>query len=160
MSYFYYYKSPLGRIILTSDGKYLTGLDFVKPSALNKNKQSKPLPIFKQTCHWLDIYFRGKEPKFTPPLKMQATPFRKQVWEILLKIPYGHTKTYGEIAREIARKNGLKKMSAQAVGGAVGNNPVALIIPCHRVIGTKGALTGYGAGLDKKIFLLKLEKCL
>ena len=91
---------------------------------------------------------------------MQATPFRKQVWEILLKIPYGHTKTYGEIAQEIARKNELKKMSAQAVGGAVGRNPVALIIPCHRVIGAKGVLTGYGPGLDKKIFLLKSEKCL
>ena len=161
MNYIYHYSSPLGGIRLTSDGKYLTGLCFngqKHDKTSNNKRQEKLLPIFKQTVRWLDIYFSGKEPKFTPPLKIQTTPFRQQVWEIMLKIPYGKTMTYGEIAAKIAKKNGLKKMSAQAVGGAVGNNAIAIIIPCHRVIGSNGNLTGYAAGLSKKIKLLKLEK--
>ena len=162
MNYTYHYSSPLGGITLTSDGKYLTGLCFDKKqyTTSNNKRQEKLLPIFKQTVRWLDIYFSGKNPKFTPPLKMQTTPFRKQVWEIMLKIPYGKTITYGEIAAKIAKKNGLKKMSAQAVGGAVGHNAIAIIIPCHRVIGTNGSLTGYSAGISKKIKLLELEKSL
>ena len=164
MNYIYHYSSPLNGITLASDGKYLIGLWFDKQkyfAATLKNKpQEKLLPIFKQTCKWLDIYFSGKAPKFTPPLKMQTTPFRKQVWEIMLKIPYGKTMTYGEIAAKIAKKSGLKKMSAQAVGGAVGHNSISLIIPCHRVVGSNGSLTGYAAGLSKKIKLLKLEKAI
>lgn len=157
MDYTFQYTSPLGKITLVSDGKYLTGLYF---GGLNTQRQEKLLPIFKQTCKWLDIYFSGKEPDFMPPLKIQTTPFRRQVWEIMLKIPYGKTISYGEIAAKIAKKKGIKKMSAQAVGGAVGNNAIAIIIPCHRVIGTNGNLTGYAAGLSKKIKLLKLEKAI
>ena len=159
MNYIYHYSSALGGITLTSEGKYLTGLCFDRQEykTLNNKHKEKLLPIFKQTVCWLDIYFSGKDPKFTPPLKMQTTPFRKQVWEIMLKIPYGKTMTYGEIASKIAKQNGLKKMSAQAVGGAVGHNAIPIIIPCHRVVGANGKLTGYAGGLDKKIYLLKLE---
>ena len=110
----------------------------------------KELPIFDEICRWLDIYFSGKEPDFTPPLSMRTTPFRKAVWEIMLTIPYGQTMTYGEIAGIIAEQRGIDRMSAQAVGGAVGHNSISLIIPCHRVIGTDGSLTGYAGGIDKK----------
>lgn len=110
----------------------------------------KELPIFDETCRWLDIYFSGKEPDFTPPLSMRTTPFRKAVWEIMLTIPYGQTMTYGEIAGIIAEQRGIDRMSAQAVGGAVGHNSISLIIPCHRVIGTDGSLTGYAGALTKR----------
>ena len=162
MEYTYHYASPIGGITLASDGKALIGLWFdgqkYFADALENEHKEKTLPIFEEVCRWLDIYFSGRAPNFTPPLKMQTTPFRKQVWEIMLKIPYGKTITYGEIAAKIAKKNGLKKMSAQAVGGAVGHNAIAIIIPCHRVIGTNGSLTGYSAGISKKIKLLELEK--
>ena len=115
------------------------------------------LPIFAQTRRWLDIYFSGRKPDFTPALKMCGTPFRRRVWEILLTIPYGKTLTYGEIACLIACNTGTKRMSAQAVGGAVGHNPVSIIVPCHRVLGANGSLTGYAAGIDKKTRLLQLE---
>lgn len=118
----------------------------------------KELPIFDETCRWLDIYFSGKEPDFTPPLSMRTTPFRKAVWEIMLTIPYGQTMTYGEIAGIIAEQRGIDRMSAQAVGGAVGHNSISLIIPCHRVIGTDGSLTGYAGGIDKKTQLLAMER--
>ncbi len=164
MTYIFHYSSPIGKITLASDGIHLTGLWFDEQQyfadTLNTNPQEKTLPIFKQTVHWLDIYFSGKGPNFTPPLKMQTTPFRKQVWEIMLTIPYGQTMTYGEIAAKIAHRNGLKKMSAQAVGGAVGHNAIALIIPCHRVMGANGSLTGYVGGISKKVKLLQLEKVL
>ena len=107
---------------------------------------------------WLDIYFSGKEPDFTPPLLMKTTPFREAVWKIMLTIPFGQTMTYGEIADRIAKQKGLQKMSAQAVGGAVGHNSISLIIPCHRVVGTNGSLTGYAGGIEKKIQLLELEQ--
>ena len=162
MDYIFHYSSPIGKITLASDGTHLTGLWFdgqkYFADTLPAHPQEKILPVFKQTVRWLDIYFSGKEPKFTPPLKMQTTPFRRQVWKIMLKIPYGQTMTYGEIAAQIAKKKGLKKMSAQAVGGAVGHNSISLIIPCHRVVGTNGSLTGYAGGITKKIKLLKLEK--
>ena len=116
------------------------------------------LPVFALTKEWLDIYFRGKAPGFTPPLNIKTTPFRKAVWEILLTIPFGKTMTYGEIADRIARQNGLSRMSAQAVGGAVGHNAISLIIPCHRVVGANGSLTGYAGGIDKKAKLLALEQ--
>ena len=127
-------------------------------STLTKDFTQKKLPVFEQTAQWLDIYFKGKEPDFTPPLLMKTTDFRKMVWEILLTIPVGKTMTYGQIADKIAKQKELPKMSAQAVGGAVGHNAISLIIPCHRVIGTNGSLTGYAGGIEKKLQLLTMEK--
>lgn len=161
MTYTYRYRSPLGGITLASDGTALTGLWFNGQKyfgdTLSEQCEEKPLPIFEQAIHWLDIYFSGKAPDFTPPLSMHTTPFRKAVWEILLTIPYGQTMTYGEIANKIAEQKGLSRMSAQAVGGAVGHNSISLIIPCHRVVGATGSLTGYAGGIDKKIKLLTME---
>ena len=161
MDYNWHYDSPLGGITLASDGEALTGLWFdgqiYFADTMSEDAKKEELPIFVQTCHWLDSYFSGKEPDFTPRLKMNTTPFRKAVWEILLTIPFGKTMTYGEIAKLIAQNRGISHMSAQAVGGAVGHNSIALIIPCHRVVGSKGNLTGYAGGLDKKVKLLRLE---
>ena len=162
MTYTSHVHSPLGDITLCSDGAALTGLWFDGQKyfgdTLSADHQERDLPIFLQTKEWLSIYFSGKAPTFTPPLCMQTTPFRKAVWEILLSIPYGHTMTYGQIAAQIAKQNGMRHMSAQAVGGAVGHNSISLIIPCHRVVGTNGSLTGYAGGIDKKVGLLTLEK--
>lgn len=162
MTYTYRYKSPLGGITLSSGGKSLTGLWFDGQKyfgdTLSGERAEKALPIFDETVRWLDIYFSGNAPDFTPPLKMETTPFRKAVWEIMLEIPFGQTMTYGEIAGRIAKQRGLSKMSAQAVGGAVGHNSISLIIPCHRVVGANGSLTGYAGGIDKKVRLLTLEK--
>lgn len=162
MEYIHHYNSPLGRILLASDGDSLTGLWFEGQKyfadTLTGEYEEKELPIFKQADKWLDIYFGGEEPDFTPPLLMKTTPFRKAVWEIMLTIPYGETMTYGEIAVQIAKQKGIKRMSAQAVGGAVGHNSISLIIPCHRVIGTDGSLTGYAGGIEKKQQLLMMEK--
>ncbi|MCR5662364.1 MAG: methylated-DNA--[protein]-cysteine S-methyltransferase [bacterium] len=127
------------------------------PSTSNASARQADLPIFDETRRWLDIYFSGKNPSFTPPLLMRATSFRKAVWEILLTIPYGKTTTYGEIAAALAQKRGVPRISAQAVGNAVGHNAISLIIPCHRVIGANGGLTGYAAGIDRKACLLDLE---
>ena len=116
------------------------------------------LPIFKKTKEWLDIYFSGKKPDFIPTINIEnASNFRKQVWQILLKIPYGKTITYGEISKQIEQET-ENKVSAQAVGGAVGHNPISIIVPCHRVVGFNGNLTGYAGGIDRKIKLLKIEK--
>ena len=115
------------------------------------------LPVFNETMRWLDTYFSGKSPDFTPPLHMIGTPFQTNVWNILLTIPYGKTTTYGEIAKQIAVKMGLPRMSAQAVGGAVGHNRISIIVPCHRVLGVHGELTGYAGGIDKKRYLLNIE---
>ena len=162
MEYVSHYESPFGDITLASDGEALIGLWFDKQKyfadALDEKHEEKELQIFGQTKRWLDLYFSGKEPDFTPPLKMKTTPFRRAVWEIMLTIPYGKTMTYGEIAKKIAEQKGLKQMSAQAVGGAVGHNSISLIIPCHRVVGANDSLTGYAGGIDKKIKLLTLEK--
>ena len=162
MEYTNHYDSPLGGITLASDGEALTGLWFEGQkyfgATLAEGCEQKELPVFEQACQWLDIYFCGKDPGFIPPLVMQTTPFRKAVWEILLQIPFGKTMTYGEIAEKIAKKKGLKKMSAQAVGSAVGHNAISLIIPCHRVVGAGGSLTGYAGGIDKKVQLLSMEK--
>ncbi|WP_297918328.1 methylated-DNA--[protein]-cysteine S-methyltransferase [uncultured Campylobacter sp.] len=117
--------------------------------------RGKNLAVFDQTRRWLDLYFSGREPGFTPALNPLGSAFRRAVWEILLKIPYGNTTTYGQIAREIAAARGLAKMSAQAVGGVVGHNEISIIIPCHRVVGTCGSLTGYAGGIDRKIKLLQ-----
>ena len=162
MNYIYHYHSPLGGITLVSNGEALTGLWFDGqkhfPHDLISESAEAELPIFTQTCNWLDIYFSGKEPSFTPLISRRTTPFRKAVYDILLTIPYGQTITYGGVARILAERQGVERMSAQAVGGAVGHNPIGIIIPCHRVVGTDGRLTGYAGGLDKKIALLKLEE--
>ena len=162
MVYTWHYDSPLGGITLASDGDALAGLwldgQHIFADSLEKEREEKLLPVFEDTCRWLDIYFSGKDPGFTPKLSVCTTDFRKRVLEILLTIPYGKTMTYGEIAAQIAREKGLKQMSAQAVGGAVGHNPISLIIPCHRVVGAGGSLTGYAGGIDKKANLLQMEK--
>ena len=162
MEYIHHYMSPLGGITIASDGETLTGLWFDGQKYFEANlleeHEEKRLEIFDMTDKWLDIYFSGKEPDFTPPLSMKTTEFRKKVWKILLTIPYGKTMTYGEIAEKIAKDSGKAKMSAQAVGGAVGHNSISLIIPCHRVIGANGSLTGYAGGIEKKKKLLELEK--
>lgn len=154
--YIAHYSSPLGSMTLASDGTALIGLWFdgqkYFADTLKEVQTLSPnLPVFDQTRQWLDIYFSGKEPTFTPPLLIQGSPFRKQVWQLLLEIPYGRTMTYGEIAQKLQCK------SAQAVGGAVGHNPISIIIPCHRVIGADGSLTGYAGGVERKASLLKLE---
>lgn len=163
MTYTQLYKTPIkfSDIILKSDGEYLTGLWFVSSRDSNKHTANiieKELKIFTQTAKWLDMYFSGKAPDFIPQYRIEnLTPFRKEVIDIMLSIPYGKTVTYGEIANKIAKNHAVKKMSAQAVGGAVGWNPICLIIPCHRVIGANGSLTGYGGGIKNKISLLELE---
>ena len=149
------YQSPLGSIVLASDGEYVTALRFEDGAA---PADSADLPVFKEAVRWLDTYFGGGIPDFTPPVKPDGTPFQKEVYAILLEIPYGQTTTYGKIAEKIAGRRGVKKMSAQAVGGAVGRNPVALIIPCHRVIGSDGSLAGYAYGLRRKAKLLEAER--
>ena len=161
MEYIHHYKSPLGGITEASDGNHLIGLWFDNQKnyadSLDSCFEEKELSVFEQTDKWLDIYFSGKEPNFTPPLYMKTSIFRKTVWEIMLTIPYGKTMTYGEIAAKIVKQKDIKNMSAQAVGGAVGHNPISLIIPCHRVIGAKGSLTGYAGGIEKKMKLLEME---
>ena len=165
MEYLHHCDSPLGGITETSDGDHLTGLWFdcqkhfagTLASVQGTAYEEKALPVFEQTDAWLDIYFSGREPGFRPPLRAKATEFRRAVWEILLTIPYGKTMTYGEIADMIAVERRIARMSAQAVGGAVGHNPISLIIPCHRVVGTNGSLTGYAGGIDKKAALLEME---
>ena len=157
-----HYCSLLGGITISAKNNQITGLWFDDQkyfgSTLPENYTEKTLLVFEETKRWLDIYFSGKAPDFTPPILMEATPFRKAVWNILLTIPFGQTMTYGEIADKIARQKGLDRMSAQAVGGATGHNPISLIIPCHRVVGTNGSLTGYAGGIEKKKRLLTLEK--
>lgn len=156
------YSSPLGLMRMTSDGENLTGLWFedqkYAPAMTTHYSPENPPQVFAQTQQWLEVYFSGKAPDFTPPIFLSSTPFRMAVWEILRAIPYGQTMTYGQIAHILADKSGLSGMSAQAVGGAVGRNPISLIVPCHRVIGANGSLTGYAAGLERKAFLLALEK--
>lgn len=149
----FHYTSPLGGILLTSDGEALTGLRFAEdtPSA------ESALPVFADVCRWLDLYFRGEMPGFTPPLHLHGTPFQRAVWDLLRAIPYGETVTYGDLARQIAAQRGIAKMSAQAVGGAVGRNPVAIIVPCHRVVGARGEMTGYAFGVERKRKLLAIE---
>ena len=162
MDYTHHVDSPLGSITLASDGQALTGLWFdgqkYFADTLTEQHEEKALAVFEQTEYWLSTYFSGRIPDFTPPLRLKGTPFREEVWRILLTIPYGQTVTYGEIAAILASRRGLAGMSAQAVGGAVGHNPISLIVPCHRVVGADGALTGYAGGLEKKHWLLDLER--
>lgn len=160
-----YYKklaSPLGEITLRSDGEALTGLWF----ADDKHYGAKDiagaaladLNVFMQAEAWLAEYFAGREPKVSVPLKLQGSEFQMQVWRLLQDIPYGRLFTYGDIAKKIAAQKGVARMSAQAVGGAVGHNPLCIIVPCHRVVGANGSLTGYGGGMWRKVRLLELEK--
>lgn len=149
------YASPLGMILLAADNEGLTALGFLKerPAAESGGRNA----ALRAATRWLDAYFSGRDPGFTPPLHLSGTPFREAVWRRLLEIPYGKTTTYGALAKQIAADLGVPRMSAQAVGGAVGRNPVALIVPCHRVVGANGSLTGYAGGLEKKARLLELE---
>jgi len=194
MTYTAHYDSPLGGITLASDGHALTGLWFdgqkhFAATLTNESSEDSDLPVFEHTRKWLDLYFSGDCPDFTPPLAPKGTPFQQEVWRLLLAIPYGKTVTYGEIAKHLvetfhetslhsvtpqdALSHGaslqgtsiqgtllVKNMSAQAIGSAVGRNPISLIIPCHRVVGANGSLTGYAGGLERKKFLLELEHVL
>ena len=156
------YNSPIGKIIISADDYGVTGLWFDGAkyfgSVLDKDNITKSTKDIKDAEKWLDIYFGGGVPDFTPRLHFIGTPFRQMIWQILLEIPYGSTMTYSDISKKAAKQMGVKSMSAQAVGGAVGHNPISLIVPCHRVIGADGSLTGYAGGVDKKKWLLCLEK--
>lgn len=173
----YYYQAPFGRLTLASDGKYLTGLwidgqkydratleqpyasqEQVKKASGKSAEAAHVPPVIADTVRWLDLYFAGEQPDFLPPLKPKGSAFRQEVWQILQRVPRGQTTTYKKIAEEIAAAHGKKSMSAQAVGSAVGHNPISILIPCHRVLGTDGSLTGYAGGLAVKEYLLKLEK--
>lgn len=162
MQYTSQYHSPLGEILIAADDIGLTGLWFKGQKYyalhLDKENQEQETQILKDTKRWLDIYFSGQEPNFKLPLHFTGTDFQNEVWEILCSIPYGKTMTYGEIANILAKRKGLERMSAQAVGGAVGHNEISIIVPCHRVVGSQGSLTGYAGGIDKKVSLLQLEK--
>ena len=162
MTFLTHYDSPLGGVLLAADESGLTGLWFEGQKYFADNlpaerveRETETLALAKR---WLDIYFAGKEPDFMPPLHPVGSPFRRAVWELLLEIPYGQTTTYGELSRRLAAKMGIAHMSAQAVGGAVGHNGISIIIPCHRVVGTGGSLTGYAGGVNKKVKLLELER--
>ena len=155
------YRSPLGDITLEADDRELTGLWFEGQKyypdfseIVSDEKETRALSLAKE---WLDIYFSGKEPDIKVPMRFSGTVFRNEVWEILLSIPYGKTVTYGQIAEMLAKKRGTERMSARAVGGAVGHNRISIIVPCHRVIGSDGSLTGYAGGTERKRELLKLE---
>lgn len=162
MNYISHYKSPIGKILLAADETGITGLWFEDQkyfaAGLDKGYEEKEIEVFKTAKRWLDIYFSEKEPGFSVPLHFIGTDFQKEVWEILCKIPYSHTTTYKDIANQIAARRGAEHMSAQAVGGAVGHNKISIIVPCHRVVGTNGSLTGYAGGLAKKEKLLILER--
>ena len=168
------FNSPLGTITVACDDEAIIGLWFngqrhfgnILPSKtveIGENEfrtltvGGKARALLEEARRWMDVYFSGQEPDFLPPLRYDSTPFRKAVCDIMLTIPYGKTMTYGEIADMIAAERGIEKMSAQAVGGAVGHNPISLMIPCHRVVGTNGSLTGYGGGINRKVKLLELE---
>lgn len=161
MEYTYDYASPLGTLRLVSDEQSLMGIYFEgeycpRGAAMRCTPEGMP-PVLRETEAWLDEYFAGREPKGMPRLRLEGTPFRQHVWALLLQIPYGEMVTYGALARRLALELGKGRMSAQAVGGAVGHNPVSILVPCHRVIGSGGNLTGYAGGLERKVRLLELE---
>lgn len=161
MIFIQHYDSPLGAILLAADETGLTGLWFDGQKYFARDLPAERVeqntPTLSEVKRWLDIYFTGKEPDFMPPLHPIGSAFRRSVWDILLRIPYGQTTTYGEIARQLAEKQGRPRIAAQAVGVAVGHNKISIIIPCHRVVGTNGSLTGYAGGIDKKVKLLEWE---
>ena len=162
MTYTMHYDSPLGKILLAADEEGMTGVWFEAQryfaAKLPPEHEEGTMPVLGDACRWLDVYFSGREPDFTPKLHLIGSDFRQAVWALLLQIPYGQTVTYGELARQLAEKQGRPRMSAQAVGGAVGHNKISIIIPCHRVVGTGGSLTGYAGGIDRKVKLLALEQ--
>lgn len=161
MKYISKYNSPIGIITMLSDGTNLTNLWIHgQPEVKGKFIEKYDLDVFDKTRNWLKEYFIGKEPQIKIPLKLKGTEFRKMVWNYLLQIPYGKTVTYKDIAILVAKEKNINKMSAQAIGGAVGHNPISIIVPCHRVIGTNGELTGYAGGIHFKKELLKIEKIL
>lgn len=161
MEYISLYESPLGMITMAADENGLIGLWFEGEkyfgNTLTALCEEKETAVLEDTKRWLDTYFKGNRPKKIPDICLKGTAFQKIVWQILLKVPYGRTVTYGMIAKEVAKRSGKLCMSSQAVGGAVGHNPISLIVPCHRVIGSDGNLTGYAGGLERKIKLLQLE---
>lgn len=160
MLYSYRYKSPIGMLLITADEKNIKEVRTEKQryyihNAVTEEKQNS---VLKNAEDWLDRYFAGRRPSPCElPLAPEGSTFRKRVWEILCEIPYGEVITYGDIAKRIAKERGIEKMSAQAVGGAVGHNTISIIIPCHRVVGLNGNLTGYGGGIKTKIWLLRHE---
>lgn len=155
------YKSPLGEITLLSSEAELMGLWFVGQRYYEPLPDSdvteKPVPVIRAAKHWLDVYFSGKEPDFNIPLRFSGTEFQITVWNILCKISYGSTSTYGEIAKAIAAERGVTRMAAQAVGNAIARNRISIIAPCHRVISSNGSLAGYAGGIERKLALLELE---
>ena len=163
MTYIWKYQTPEGfsDMYMNSDGIYLTGLWFEGSRDSSKHvtdAQEKDLPVFRETCRWLDVYYSGQNPDFTPAYRIKnLTDFRTEVIKRMNAIPYGQVVSYQSIAQDIARQRGIARMSAQAVGGAVGWNPLCIIIPCHRVVGSSGSLTGYGGGIQNKVGLLRLE---
>ena len=161
MNYKYTYESPLGTMIMLGTLSYLTDLFFIDeahaPSYDDAEYIEQLTGPFEVTIMWLNQYFNGKKPFITPPIQLEGTEFRKSVWSILQTIPYGETITYGDIGKQIAQEQGKEKFSAQAVGGAVGHNPISIIVPCHRVIGSNGQLTGYAGGIERKKYMLDLE---
>lgn len=156
--------SPVGNLTLASDGEHLIGVwidgqKYFARTISEETQENNQIPILLQTVDWLNRYFSGKRPSIHElSLHPAGSEFRRAVWKILCEIPYGEVTTYGAIAKKIAASRGLANMSAQAVGGAVGHNPISIIIPCHRVIGSNGSLTGYAGGLDLKKKLLEMEK--
>lgn len=162
MVYTCQYDSPLGGILLAADEIGLTGLWFDGAKHFADGLPAEHTPqetaVLAEARRWLDTYFAGGEPDFTPPLHPVGSAFRQAVWALLLRIPYGATTTYGELARRLAAEKGSARMSAQAVGGAVGHNAISIIIPCHRVVGVNGSLTGYAGGTARKLRLLELEQ--
>ena len=156
------YISPMGGILLAADEIGIRGLWFEGQRffarGLPEERTEEETAAIAEVKRWLDIYFTGKDPGFLPPLHPVGSAFRQEVWQLLLQIPYGKTVTYGDIAKRLAEKTGVEGMSAQAVGGAVGHNEISIIIPCHRVVGTNGSLTGYAGGIDKKVKLLESER--
>ena len=162
MYYKKHYKSPIGNIIIASNEKSIVGLWFDKQNHIrifsHDEIEEKNITVLEECKKWLDDYFAGKKPEISRlPLAPEGSEFRQHIWKILCEIPYGCTMSYGNIAKEAAMRMGKERMSAQAVGGAVGHNPISIIIPCHRVVGSSGSLTGYAGGIDKKIKLLSHE---
>ena len=161
MNYKYTYESPLGTMVMLGTLSYLTDLFFIDevhaPTYGDAEYIEQLTGPFEVTIMWLDQYFNGKKPFITPPIQLEGTEFRKSVWSILQTIPYGNMTTYGDIGKQIAQQQGKEKFSAQAVGGAVGHNPISIIIPCHRVIGSNGKLMGYAGGIERKKYMLDLE---
>ena len=156
MEYFDIFDSPLGEIVLTCDSEYLTAVFFAGQKYADRYLAPDAIqgsfPVLEDAKTWLAQYFRGNIPEHLPAVKLTGTPFQKQVWELLMEIPYGETVTYGELSKKLGCR------SAQAVGGAVGRNPISILIPCHRVVGASGNLTGYAGGVEKKEYLLTLER--